>query len=367
MTQRSHDGWGPTLHLGGPHRAAVSGGRARARAFGGGTISALAPARMAGGRRGLLAIAFVIMWLLSAARSAQGGEELIGLTFGHHTIETILAHKREGRLWLPLEDISGPLSLQPIVGKDKSFTLTTPLGGVAVPYSAIVTENATHYLDQRFLETRLNAKSTFNSESGVLTIDLPWRPGARPLLDGRDDNEPDLEAEVKPNDAGIATLHGDAAYTYDAYARNDFEGVFRATGHAYGGVWQVTYEEDLLTRHTVRDAIWMKQIDDNRFVQVGHQTLALHPLLEAIEMTGIQYAWTNVPQRRRSAGLNAGTLLDRRVDHERSFAGKGPVGGRAELWLDDRLYASQPISISGAYNSTSIPLPARQIRIDPYL
>ncbi len=379
---------GTTVPLAGEPRRGVSpAGRSRARARTCAREGAYARARIRAGARvhvreratpasppsarsrqslACRLIAALVVWLSLALTPASAGEELIGLTFSHRSVETLLVHKHQGRLWLPIDDVADALSLKPVSDdpKSRSVTLATPLGPIVVPPEAMIHRNATRYLDQRFLETRLNGKTAFDADSGILAVDLPWRPGARVVIKDNSEAAPKLRPEVYPDTAGLATIHGDLAYTVDANARNAFEGVLRATGYAYGGVWQVTYEEDLLARHDIRDAIWMKQIDENRFVQIGHQTIALHPLLDAIELTGVQFAWTNVPARRQSPGLDAGALLERRIDHARSFSGTGPVGGRAELWLDDHLYASQPITIAATYSFDDIPLPARRTRIE---
>jgi Carboxypeptidase regulatory-like domain len=312
-------------------------------------------------RKVLTALVLVSTLLTMPAFSS---EELVGLRVGRHEIETLLVHKRSGRFWLPLKETGSFLSLRVVNGGSNGMQLATPLGLVDVPSSAIYSANATKYLDQRFLETSLNARIKFAEDDGFIVADLPWAPGARIKMPGATETTKELIPEAVPPRAGISTLHGDVSYRFDHNRSGSFEGYFRATGHAYGGVWQVNYEEDLLTRHRIRDAIWMKQLDDNRFVQIGHQTISVHPLLQSVEMTGIQYAWTNAKTVRSGAGITAGALLGRRVEHQRTFEGKGPVGGRAELWLDDRLYAQTPIGLSGTFRFSSVHLPARQSRVE---
>jgi len=292
-------------------------------------------------------------------------EELVGLRVGNLELETLLAQKRKGRFWLPLKETSAHLSLKVIGDTNGALRLATPMGMVNVPARAVFRSNNSRYIDQQFLETRLNARVRFEESDGYIVVDLPWRSGAAVDLSAGIDNEPQLTAEALPPAAGISTLHGDVSYRFGNDDNNrSFEGYFRATGHAYGGVWQVNYEEDLLTNHRIRDAIWMKQLDDNRFIQIGHQTLSVHPLLKSIEMTGIQYAWTNTRTTRTITGINTGALLGRRVEHQRTFEGAGPVGGRAELWLDDRIYAQTPIGLSGTFRFANVQLPARQSRIE---
>lgn len=305
-----------------------------------------------------------IFMMLLLVLPCHATEELVGLRVGNLELETLLAHKRKGRFWLPLEETGGFLSLKVVSEKD-GMRLATPIGVVDVPSSAVFRSNSSKYIDQKFLETRLNARVKFAEGDGYIDVDLPWRPGAAIKLSEGIGDERQLSPEALPPPAGISTLHGDVSYRFgNAGNERVFEGYFRATGHAHGGVWQINYQEDLLTNHRIRDAIWMKQLDDNRFIQIGHQTLAVHPLLQSIEMTGVQYAWTNAKAARTIAGINTGALLGRRVDHQRSFAGEGPVGGRAELWLDDSIYAQTPIGLSGEFRFSDVHLPARQSRIE---
>ncbi len=300
---------------------------------------------------------------------ARGGEELVGLRVGKRLLETLLVERRQDRFWLPLEETSTYLSVEVLdaktgAGKNAGVRLATPLGPIAVPPGSIHRSGTIKYIDQRFLERHLNAKVSFAADDGIIEVDLPWRAGATAKATEDKPTSKPLEPEAWPDKAGLSTFHGDLSYRHATSGSSRFEGYLKATGHAYGGVWQVNYEEDLLTRHRIRDAVWMKQIDDNRFVQIGHQTIALHPLLQSVEMSGVQFAWTNANVTQSRTMFTSGALLDRRVEHHRTFDGKGPVGGRAELWLDDRLYAQTPIGLSGSYRFSDIHLPARNNRVE---
>ncbi|MGD9829914.1 MAG: carboxypeptidase-like regulatory domain-containing protein [Hyphomicrobiaceae bacterium] len=300
-----------------------------------------------------------------ARGQAQGdGEDLVGLLVGNQEITTLLVVRRGGRLWLPLADLPPFLALRP-VEDGSGLKLATPLGAVPVPAAALVSINGGRYLDQRFLETRLSARITLDKAKAAIRIDLPWRGGAPRDQTDKIPRIADMPADARPPDYGVTSLHGDISYTFDTSSRTSYALAFlRATGHAYGGVWQAHYDEDFDFRRRPRDLVWMKQTSATRAVQIGHQTVALHPLLGSIEMTGVQHVWTSSPEVLRFDRFHAGALMERRGIPQRSFQGTGPVGGFAELWVDGRPAAYTQIGISGTYEFRSVVLPARQARIE---
>jgi hypothetical protein len=78
----------------------------------------------------------------------------------------------------------------------------------------------------------------------------------------------------------------------------------------------------------------------------------------------VQYAWSARPITISSGSFYPGALLSRRGRHARSFAGRGPVGGWAELWVDGLLVSRRDIKLDGSYEFNEIPLASRQARIE---
>ncbi len=311
-----------------------------------------------------VAAALLLAVLTFASSSGvRASEELVGLRVGNRLLEAVLVVEREGRYWLPLADVSSTLSVRVVSAQDRPLHLATPLGIVDVPARYLVQTGDVAYIDTHFLRDRLSAAVSLDPDDLLITVELPWRAGAPVLV--AEDRRPELrlEPEARPPRAGLSTLHGDLAYTFRKRDRNRFEGLFRASGHAYGGVWRVTYEEDIYTRRRLRDAVWMTSFGEGRFLQFGHQTIAQHPLMQTVELTGAQVAWTNVPAPLNNRSLYAGALLSRTVETRRTFEGRGPVGGFAQLWLNDQLIAQTPIGIDGAYRFTDVILPVRQSQV----
>ena len=130
------------------------------------------------------------------------------------------------------------------------------------------------------------------------------------------------------------------------------------------GVWQLRYEDDLLDHRNLRDFVWLKEFDDGKWLQAGHQQINLHPLLPSVQMTGVQYAWTSKPQEMQRQRFHPREILGRDGKQQRSFQGKGPIGGTAELWINDQKTEITTINLNGEYAFSDVPLSGRQSSIE---
>ena len=301
---------------------------------------------------------------LAEANSSRGEEELLGLMIKQHELGTLLVIEEDGRYWLPLEEFTELVSIRIVSGANKGpVHLATPIGQTSVGDQYLATIHGIRYIDQRFFERRLQATLEFDEENYALQVDFPWQRGARPREKSLE-QLPDLVPDVGPPDYGLATIHGDLYYSSENLEYGTWRNSLRATGHAYGGVWQVVYDDDIAEYRRVRDFVWMKQLDEQRAIQVGHQRVFTHPVLGTTEFTGVQYAWSNRPIIAAPESLSPGALLTRYGQPRRTFAGVGPVGGSAELWVNDRRESSTRIGISGEYEFAEVILPTRQSSIE---
>lgn len=340
-------------------RGARSPASAYARAFS--TDREFDKKRLTGRRQSPLAYALVLFAFLAFSGScprpglAQQGEDLIGLKIGRFKIDAVLVLKQGPDYWLPVKETSKLLAIE--IKKAEpggSQTLKTPLGELAAPDGALRQHQGQLYLSTRYLKSRLNAQVSFDESDGVLAIRLPWRAGTQPLSTtatgpGNAGANQRQKVDAEPPAAAVSTIHGEAAFARSARAGSTFSGNFRITGHAHGGVWQVNYHEDLDNRRAIRDAIWTKMLTPRHWLQVGHQSAIVHPLLQATEFSGAQIAWTNMPERVRRSGLHPGLMIGRWTQTNRTFSGTGPVGGYAELWVDGRNVSQTPIALDRAY------------------
>ncbi|MBI1386727.1 MAG: hypothetical protein GC150_17630 [Rhizobiales bacterium] len=310
------------------------------------------------------------LWLVAIclleARPASATPEpdLIGLVISGREVATLLVLNDERRLWLPLGELAAHMSVTVLDGGDAGAPtrIETPLGTVTVPSAHVLVDAGISYVDEAYLSETLNLRVHHDRNAGTLAIDVPWH-GRR--QSGADHPVPDIELvpQVHPQAYGLASIHGRVSYEPMGSGVSGFDSTLRATGFAYEGVWQVAYDE-IYGQRRLRDVFWMRQIDDHQSVQIGHQTLALHPLMKPEELTGAQWAWSSRPVGTEGAHLNSGALLDRWNTARRSFHGRGPVGGFAELWINGLLVSRQDIGIDGTYRFEDVGLPARQADIE---
>ncbi len=316
----------------------------------------------------LLAALIILLsetWTRSARVQARAKpvEDLVGIVIGKHEVATLLVLRRDGRAWLPIVEFAKLTRMKvDRAAGSAARTVTTPFGDTTFPQSAVHTYAGIAYVDSKYLIDTMNFAITPRPEQSALVVIVPWNRRSR--ADPEPPDYSDLKPDAIPPNYGIATVHGSLSYQASKQGGNVYDNIFRMTGFAGGGVWQIAYEDDLVRNRIIRDAIWMRQLSDNTLIQVGHQSIALHPLLSLQELTGVQYAWSSRPIIMSSTDFYPGALLSRHGQRQRTFAGRGPVGGWAELWFDGLLISRRDIKLDGTYAFNDIPFPSRQARVE---
>jgi hypothetical protein len=222
-----------------------------------------------------------------APAHAAPEEDLVGIVIGGQEVTTLLVLRQGGRIWLPLDEFATITKID-IVGRPAggSAAIRTPLGETPLPRERITRHLGVVYIDSRYLKERLNFKLSPNKADGALVVKLPWI-GRRPASDAEEVDRSSLEPEVSPPQFGVATLHGSTSFQFTGSGDKVYDNTFRMTGFGAGGVWQLAYEDDIVGDRKIRDAVWMRALTPSSHVQVGHQSIALHPLLSTHEITGL--------------------------------------------------------------------------------
>ncbi len=313
----------------------------------------------------LLAIIAVIVALPRAAEARREPEEdLVGIVIARQEVATLLVLRHGGRVWLPLDEFAGltKMKLPRPMPRSGAIVLRTPLGETALPRDRTRKQSGVLYVDSRYLVDQLNFKLVAKEAEAALVVMTPWN---RPRPDDGKVDTSQLKPEVMPPNFGVATAHGSMSYQATGSGDNVFDNAVRLTGFAERGVWQFVYEDDIHGGdRKIRDAVWMRELSPTSQIQLGHQSIALHPLMNIYELTGVQYAWSARPITVSSGRFYPGALLTRHGRHQRSFTGRGPVGGWAELWVNDLRVSRRDINLDGTYEFTDIPLASRQARIE---
>lgn len=309
-----------------------------------------------------LCVLFAVPCALGAHRPAA--LEIIGVVLGKREVGTFDALKIKGRYWIALEPFAQSLSSKAIKKSPGQYVLETPIGSRRVSPGAIITRNGTGFIDTRYLKRQLNFSIRFDEELYALIVEPPWLGTGPPKPGGAGVPVKLPIPDAVPPSYGLASVHGDISFTVGRDADRVWQNLLQATGHAYGGVWLARYEDDLAETRKLRDFVWMKEFDPHRRLQIGHQRLAIHPLLQSHEFTGLQYVWSRKALDELPTNFHPGALLNRRGRAMRSFHGTGPVGGRAELWVNEGRVATTRIGINGNYSFKDVVLPARNSRIE---
>lgn len=270
---------------------------------------------------------------------------------------------RDRHFWLPLERFCELTGIDWSRRTDGRHHLTTPLGEADASAAETLEVDGLHYLSETFIRQRLAIGFDFRPSAYAIRLDLPWSTRRRQRADRETPVAPDFE----PQSASLSVLSVETRWE-DSNRRDE-----RLTtdallgGGLYGGRWLVRGRHSDRTDFDFYDYAWLRR-DGDRLWLVGHQYLHLDPLLPGLELTGVQAAWTDHPNAIFQRRLQPGELLPRALRPLERFAGHGPPGGRAQLRVDGRTIAVQPILLNGEYDFDGVSLGTSGYgRIEVYL
>jgi hypothetical protein len=235
-----------------------------------------------------------------------------------------------------------------------SARLMTPLGTVYLRASDVREVEGVLYLRESAIEDKLATPVAFDSTRFALNFDLPWRSAAGPAPTVFQETP---QPDVTPPDLSLSTLRSDIRYT-----RAEEDAAYGSTttfgGRMFDGYWRVRYHDDFAGNNLVRDYSWFHARDSLLFL-AGHQNVRLHPLLQNMELTGLQVAATNRPPDRFARSSTPGALLSRSFDPLTTFRGPAPPAGVAELRVNGSVVERQLVGLDGVYEFAEVSLPVR--------
>jgi hypothetical protein len=277
-------------------------------------------------------------------------------------VGALVHHREVGSFDVLVEDDGYLIPLDPFAQMARctvepigdSARLTTPLGTVYLQASDLREVEGILYLRESAIEGKLATPVAFDSARFALNFDLPWRSAAGPVPTALQEAP---QPDVTPPDLSLSTLQSDIRYTRAAedarYGSSTTVG-----GRMFDGYWRVRYQDDFAGNSHVRDYSWFHARDNLLFL-AGHQNIRLHPLLQSVELTGLQIAATNHAPNRLSRSATPGALLSRSFDPLTTFRGPAPPAGVAELRVNGSVVERQIIGLDGVYEFTEVSLPVR--------
>ncbi len=229
------------------------------------------------------------------------------------------------------------------------LALATPLGDADIPAASVIRRGKTRYVPITLLAQALAARITFDRSEFALRVALPWAPGAaagQSEVSPQTLNEtPDIRAPL----ASLSQIHSEA-YFNRIDGIDSFSSLTDLAGALGPGMWST----QILTaspggRAAMQYYGWTFDHGDNR-VYLGHDEIALDPLLPYANLTGVQYAWSNRPDISYGSDLGNHQLVASQTLGGETLSGKdGPPGGIAELRVDGKVVARTAILLNGTW------------------
>ena len=279
---------------------------------------------------------------------------LVGAYIGQHEVGTLDVRRVGDSYLVPLEDFAEMAGCQ-LLRDEQGLRLQTPMGPVPLLPEDLREAEGTVYLREDVIERKLAAPVVFDRSRYALSFNLPWRPHEPGATET---TRPELDPDVSAPPASLSTIHVDLRY--NQYSENAyFRGLTALGGALAGGYWRLRYEGTPGGPGFLRDYAWLYRGKQHLFL-AGNQRVRIHPLLRGMELTGLQYAWTNQPLDLFSRGGQARQLLSRQMQPISTFNGFGPPAGIAELWIDGMVVDREVIGLDGQYQFLDVSIPARQ-------
>jgi hypothetical protein len=287
--------------------------------------------------------------------SADGASPLlVGASVRHKEVGTFDVLREGDAFLIPLEPFAKMASCT-VEAAEGGTRLTTPLGPVDLEPSDVREVAGVVYLRESTIEHKLATPVAFDSSRFALDFDPPWRTAAGPSPSAFQETPlPD----ATPPDLSLSTLQSDIRYTRGR-DREKYGSSTVLGGRMLDGYWRLRYQDDFEGSSQVRDYSWFHARNHLLFL-AGHQNIRLHPLLQNVELTGIQVAGTNQEPDRFRRASQPGRLLARGFEPVTTFRGPGPPGGAAELRVNDSVVERQVIGLDGVYDFQDVSLPVRQ-------
>lgn len=304
----------------------------------------------------MAALLLALCWPGLAIAQDDGREELdeglalLGIFVGTEEKDAVDVLIEDGKFLLPADVTFSAINTR--MRKEETGTfLDTPIGSLEIEASDLRDVEGVDFVSEDFLLDTLSVPVRFDVEYYAVVLEPPWNPDD-PLKSGGDD-VPEIEPDVMPPIIGMTSIHGDLFTTYsDASDEIGVSSRLILNGHAFGGVWRLGYT-GTPDSYEVTDYAWLREVTDNIWALVGRQQAGIHPLVDVVDMTGAQLAYSNQEDTFEQIEDVNGVLLNRANGAGRFYTGEGPPGGRVELVIDDVIVAEDLIGVDGTYELES--------------
>ncbi len=276
---------------------------------------------------------------------------LVGVLVNGREVGTLDVLIQDNILFIPLESFA-EISRFTIEQSGKVLQAKTPLGVVNLQPNDLRQIDGVIYISKQTLQDKLKINVDLNTADINLLVDLPWRGGGGTRLSTR------LKPDVLPPSSAFSTLQQELNIT--SYSgTTDIRSSSLLGGRLAGGSWRARLENDFENSPNLSEYFFFKRNGQFSY-QIGKQQLGLHPLLNGISLTGLQFGYTNLPADTFNTSYSANELLPRRSRPVQSFRGSAPPASLVQLRVGGSIVAQQQVGFGGQYEFTDVNLPLGQ-------
>jgi hypothetical protein len=300
----------------------------------------------------VLAVALMVLAVDPAQAVPEDRERLVVALFVNGVNgEELIVLREDERFWMPLETLAPLIRLR--VGPDG--ILDSPIGDAQPPEGSLLEHQGTDYISDQQLEDWLRIRTRFVPSSYALMLEVPWdvdvaeRPADRP-----DARVPDVRAPA--GSLSFVRLRGSHVADEDG-GNAQSEATLDLGGRAGPGTWLIGARART-GRPAFADRYFWTIDGDHVSARIGTGFARVNPLVDNLEFTGLQGAWSADgirPYRDFAGDLNFDSFLAEDTSMQRTILRTdGPPGGVAELRVDDRPVARVRIDLDGRYEFRDI-------------
>ncbi|BAY85117.1 hypothetical protein NIES267_46150 [Calothrix parasitica NIES-267] len=282
----------------------------------------------------------------------EGQPFLVGIMINGREVGTLDIIEENNTLLIPLETL-GELGGFSVKGTQSGVEAKTPLGVVTFAPSTVKQINGLSYVTKEILQEKLEISLELNTADLTLLADLPWRGGSR---------QPRTNAQLTPDflapSTGLSSLRQEL--TLNTSSRDtSIRSSTLLGGRLAGGTWRVRMGNNFEDQPNLTEYFFYKRSNQFRY-QIGRQRLGLHPLLNSLDLTGLQFGYSNLPATSFGISSSASEILPRRSRPVQTFRGQVPPASVVQLRVGGVAVASQQVGFNGIYEFLDVRLPVGQ-------
>jgi hypothetical protein len=265
------------------------------------------------------------------------------------TLDVLLENKI---LLIPLESFA-QLTGFTVEKTGEKVQVKTPLGTVQLDPDSLRQINGISYISSAEMRDKLNITIDLNIADLTLLADLPWRSNGqyRPKT-------PNLKPDVFAPQNGLSSLRQEFNLT-NGGGDSSLRSSTRLGGRLLGGSVGLRFDNNFVNSPDVSEYYFYKRNGNFRY-QIGRQQLGLHPLLNGMDLTGLQFGYSNLPPETFGTSFNATELLPRRSRPIQTFRGEAPPASFVQLRVGGVAIAQQQVGFNGVYEFVDVNLPVGQ-------